>query len=215
MFLSNWPDERIESFVAQIDSLIEKGTLYKNDKTSTVSRTSFDNTDIVVKRYNNKGLFHSVRNSFRQTRSEKSFYNSCLLVDMGIYTPAPLGYAIEKQNGLYRRSYFIMEHSEVPTLHQAIMKHPSSEQWEKISNDIKLLLDKFAEHKITHGDLKHSNVLVTDNGAGILDLDVMCVHKSRSTFQKKRNKDMLALQNRLLEPPEQYITKRKQKYGDE
>ena len=215
MFLPNIHEDRIKSLIENADNLIESGTKFKHDKTSTVSKTSFDNKDIVIKRYNNKGFFHSFRNSLRQTRAQKSLLNSLLLLDLNIITPNPLGWFVEKKGPLYHRSYFIMECCSLPTLHQTIMANPSDQQWQNITDNIKAMLDKFAANNITHGDLKHSNVLVADEGIGVLDLDVMTVHNNPSSFKQKRKKDISSFHNRLLTPPARYIRQRKQKFPNE
>jgi tRNA A-37 threonylcarbamoyl transferase component Bud32 len=55
---------------------------------------------------------------------------------------------------------------------------------------VKNMLDKIGKYRITHGDLKHTNILITDNGPMITDLDGMKVHKWNWTYKISRAKDL-------------------------
>ncbi len=99
MLTENWSSGQVEHFVKSLDELIANGKLFKSDRTSTVSKTSFNDTGIVIKRYNNKGFFHSLKNTLRVSRGQKSWFKSHVLLDIDIYTPSPLGYIVEKKNG--------------------------------------------------------------------------------------------------------------------
>jgi serine/threonine protein kinase len=58
------------------------------------------------------------------------------------------------------------------------------------SQQLKELLNKLAEHNITHGDLKHSNILITKNGPVLTDLDSMRTHRFSWMFKIRRTKDL-------------------------
>lgn len=53
----------------------------------------------------------------------------------------------------------------------------SKEEHLTAMQQIKNLLDKMGKCRITHGDLKHTNILITDNGTVLTDLDAMKAHK--------------------------------------
>lgn len=204
MFIADWTDSELAEFIRAIDDIIAAETPIKTDDTSTVCKTTFKGRHIVIKRYNNKGPFHSIKNSVRPSRAQKSWRKSCLLIDYDIYTPAPLGYIVEKRAGLYFRSYFIMECCLAPTYDNILLQQPPTpDEQAKILDRIKTMLDKFAEHKITHSDLKQSNILVGDNRVGIIDLDAMQINNP-FTYPAKRKKDENFFNNRLQESPDQY-----------
>jgi serine/threonine protein kinase len=58
------------------------------------------------------------------------------------------------------------------------------------TQQLKELLDKLAEQQITHGDLKHSNILITKDGPILTDLDAMQIHRFSWTFKIRRLKDL-------------------------
>ncbi|MCK4999078.1 MAG: hypothetical protein KAS23_06075 [Anaerohalosphaera sp.] len=196
---ANWPREKVVEFIGTIDDLIDAGNIIKSDKTSTVSKVRFNDTDIVIKRYNNKGFFYSLRNSLRSSRAKKSWHKSLVLLSLDIHTPVPLGYVVEKKNALYNRSYFIMEYCEIEIVHDFFVRYTSAdEQWYEIINLLKDFMAKLALHRITHGDLKPSNVYVTEDGVGILDLDSMMIHNNAITYLLKRGKDEKKFVSRIL-----------------
>ena len=212
MFKIDWTQEHIQCFVETVNDLIEKGHAYKTDKTSTVCKTSFNHAKVVIKRYNNKGAWHCLKNTFRRSRAEKSWIKSLVLSDIGIFTPPPIGWFVEKRNGLYFRSYFVMDYCEMPTLHSFLMENrPNERSWKQITNGMAVLLERLKEHRITHGDLKHSNVLIGDNQIGILDLDAMIIHRNPVTYRIKRSKDERKFKERLMQDPTLYFQSRKQK----
>lgn len=205
MFCDQWPQDKVVQFVESLDTLIDAGQINKSDKTSTVSMVRFDDADIVIKRYNNKGFFYSLRNSLRPSRAKKSLQKSLILRKLGFHTPVPLGYLVERKNLLYNRSYFIMEYCEFETLHQAFKKYTSKDaRWHDIVEWLLELMENLALHRITHGDLKSSNVYVTEDGVGILDLDAMTIHNNPLTYRIKRAKDEKKFASRIL--PQGYDT---------
>jgi RIO-like serine/threonine protein kinase len=52
------------------------------------------------------------------------------------------------------------------------------------------------KYRITHGDLKHTNILITDNGPILTDLDGMNVHKWTWTYRIRQAKDLKDFLNR-------------------
>ena len=52
---------------------------------------------------------------------------------------------------------------------------------------------------ITYGNLKHTDILIADNGPVLKDLDAMVVHKICWLFQSKRHKDMPRFLNGMQE----------------
>ena len=55
---------------------------------------------------------------------------------------------------------------------------------------VKYLLDKMGKYRIIHGDLKHANILITDNGPVLTDLDAMKAHKWNWAYKIRREKDI-------------------------
>jgi tRNA A-37 threonylcarbamoyl transferase component Bud32 len=58
---------------------------------------------------------------------------------------------------------------------------------------LRRLLDKLGEYRITHGDLKPTNILITKNGPVLTDLDSMKIHILGVTYRCRIAKDLSRL----------------------
>lgn len=47
-------------FIERINTLMDKGKILRNDETCCVSRVMWNGKDVVIRRYNHKGLLHSL-----------------------------------------------------------------------------------------------------------------------------------------------------------
>jgi len=177
--------------IMKLDSLIIQGNILKDGNTCFVSRLLWNNNDIVVKRYNHKGFLHSLRHSIKKSRAYRVWLNAQRLGMLGILTAKPLAYIEKKKGFLIWNSYLITKYLEGTNLYNFIKNESLTEETRSITKQqLKELLDKLAEHHITHGDLKHSNILITKNGPALTDLDSMKKHIFSWTFNKGREKDL-------------------------
>jgi len=109
---------------------------------------------------------------------------------LNIDTPKGLAY-IEKRKGLLVwKSYLVTEYIRGRNLYDVLRSQVvTQEERSKVTLQIKELLDKLGKHRISHGDLKHTNILITKTGPVLTDLDGMKVHKRNWTYQRYRAKD--------------------------
>jgi serine/threonine protein kinase len=66
----------------------------------------------------------------------------------------------------------------------------------KAAGPVLELLERLAVNRITHGDLKHTNILVTKEGPVLTDLDGMKVHRCRRSCRRKLAKDLESFHSR-------------------
>ena len=177
-------------FIKQIDSLMDKGQILKDGNTCYVSRLTWNGKDAVVKRYNHKGFIHSLRHTVKKSRAYRGWLHTHRLGMLNIATPKGLAY-IEKRKGLLVwKSYLVTEYIRGCKLYDFLRDgNVTQEERSKVTQQIKKLFDKLGKHRITHGDLKHTNILIAENGPVLTDLDGMKVHKRDWTYQRYRAKD--------------------------
>lgn len=189
-------DAAASDFPKRIDKLTENGEIIKDGGTSFVSHFEAMGRDIVVKRYNHKGIWHCIRHTVKGSRARKSWLNAHTLLMMDIQTPEPLGFVEIKKYGLIWKSYIITEYTPAQTLHDFLQNPDAArEDIQDIKTLLNRLLEKFAQSKIVHGDMKQSNILIRSGEIILTDLDAMKVFKSRLMFLLRRNKDVKSLQN--------------------
>lgn len=184
-------------FIEKIDALMNDGQILKSGNTCYVSRVMWNGYNVVVKRYNNKGFIHSIRHTIKKPRAHHGWLHGHRLGMLNITVPRPLAY-IEKLRGmLVWESYLITAYIQAENLYNFLQNDSITEQKQsKVTGQLVELLDKLGKYRITHGDLKHSNILITENGPVLTDLDAMRVHKCNWTYKIRRAKDLKHFENR-------------------
>jgi tRNA A-37 threonylcarbamoyl transferase component Bud32 len=183
-------------FIKQIDAKMDEGRILKNGNTCYVSGITWNGREVVVKRYNHKGFIHSLRHTIKRTRARRGWLNGHQLGMLNIATPKPLAYIEWRRGLLIWESYLITEYIGGQKLYDFLRdSNVTEEERLKVTEQIKELLKKLGKHRITHGDLKHSNILITDTGPVLIDLDAIKFHWWRWLFEIKRNKDLVCLED--------------------
>ncbi len=165
-------------FIEQIDALMDGGEVLKDGNTCYVSRLTWNGNDVVVKRYNHKGVVHSVRHTIKRSRARQGWLHAHRLGMLHIATPRPLAYIEQLKGLIVWKSYLVTEHVEGQKLDCFLRdENVGREQRSDTTRRVMELLEKLGKYRITHGDLKHSNLLITEDGPVLIDLDAMVVHK--------------------------------------
>jgi len=178
-------------FLENIDELAKSGQIFKNGNTCFVSRVSLGSIEVVVKRYSYKGVIHSIRHTLKKSRARRNWLHAHRLGMLNIPTAKPLAFIEKRRLSIVYKSYFVTEYVDGQRLSDFLQDTGLLEQQRLgIIKKITELLNKLNKNQITHGDLKHSNILVVDNKPIVLDLDSMRVHKFNFFLKGRSLKDM-------------------------
>jgi len=181
-------------FIEKIDALMDKGQILKSGDTSYVSRLTWNDKDVVVKRYNHRGFIYSLRHTIKRSRARRGWLHGHRLEVLGIATPKPLAYIEQYKGKLIWQSYLVTEYVKGQNFYYFLRDDKISEKKRSnVSQQVAELLNSLSNHKITHGDLRHSNILITESGPVLTDLDAMKVHRWDWMFKIKRDKDITRL----------------------
>ncbi len=181
----------LDKITAGLDETMSQGQILKDGRTSFVSRVKLGGIEIVVKRYNHKGLLHSLRHTLKKSRAKRSWLNANRLLLVGIATPRPLAYVEEYRGPLLHRSYFITEFIGGRELHGILRdKSVPADRKQRLVDEVVHTLDRLAGHRISHGDLKHTNILCREDKITLTDLDGMQVHRIGWLLQRRHRSDM-------------------------
>jgi len=184
----------IDDFVQRIDELAKAGEILKDGNTCFVSRINYNGRDLVVKRYNNKGLIHSLRHTIKGSRARRSWINAHRLKMLRIASVQPAAFIEITTGPIVRQSYFLADYVPGRDLRKLLADPDlNPQQKEKTAEQVYQLTEKLARHRISHGDLKHTNILTTENGPLIIDLDAMIAHRWNFTFDHFHKKDLSRL----------------------
>ncbi len=163
----------------------------KQGNTCTVWKVTIAGHDLVVKRYNIKNIWQGVNKSWRpHTRASISWQHAHRLRFYGIETPTPVA-LIEKNWGSWDRvSYFISVYQQGEALldwMQYKQGHP--EEINAMIAKIKTLFYRLYLAKISHGDMKATNFLVTADKLQLIDLDAVQQHRFEFCWQASIQRD--------------------------
>lgn len=179
----------------EIDRLMEDGQVIKRGNTCFVSRIKCGGKDVVVKRYNHKSLFHSLRITLKRSRARKSWLNAHHLIMLDVDTPKPLAYIVKFKGPIIWESYIFTEYIEGRKFAEILTnKHISEEMLANFKNAISSVLKKLHDYRITHGDVKASNVIVADDKIYLTDLDAMRCHWTGPVFTHRKKGDLERLE---------------------
>ncbi len=164
----------------------------KKGRSSTVIKFEIDGKMFVLKRYNIKNGLHRLKRLCRDTRAKKSWRMSQHLYSEGIKTAKPVAYIENRFLGMRGTSYFLMEYVDGNHIGEYFrhVKEEDSEKYHCMAKQISTLISNLAELKITHGDLKMTNILVSNDMPFLIDLDGIKEHSSEKMLNDALKKEI-------------------------
>jgi len=178
-------------FMDRIDTLMTGGNILKNGNTCFVSRMRWNNQEVVIKRYNHKGVVHSLRHTIKGSRACRAWLHGHRLMYLDIATPKPLAYMEKRFGPFIYNAYLVTEYIGAPRLNDFLRDVSITEDHRvEAIQQVKGVLNRLAEYGISHGDLKHSNILLAAGGAVLTDLDSMKISKWKWLYHRRRHRDI-------------------------
>jgi tRNA A-37 threonylcarbamoyl transferase component Bud32 len=178
------------------DQLIPaQGPFLKRGNTATVALAHFDSRTYVVKRYNIKSLTHRLSRAFRPTRAARSWQSAHLLSFFGIATPRPVALVEQRLGPLRGRAWFVSEYVEGAHLREYLRDETLPfEQRRRATESAVALINRMGRARISHGDFKATNLLVTPQGEIVVtDLDALRRHRTQRGLHRARARDLKRL----------------------
>lgn len=181
--------DKAAGFLQQIETLTETGHVLKNDTATRVVRCTYNNQNVVIKRYNHQGLWHSLRHTLKGSRAKKCWRFGHMLDGLHIPCAAPIGVVEEWRYGLIWQSYILNEFIEGPNIKDYLRREDLPENKKReILTKTQDLVSRLAKNRLVHNDLKPCNLLVHNGNPVLIDLDSMQQHRNRwilSLYKRK------------------------------
>ncbi len=178
-------------FCDALDTLLREGEILKDGNTCFVARVRWDQCDVAIKRYNHKGLWHSLRHTLKGSRGRRNWLHANRLRFLGIPTARAIAYIDEWRGPLLWQSYFVMRFvAGTPVSNVFQSEQTSDAQKQHIHEQIVSLLHKMAAHGISHGDMKHVNLLFNGKEVILIDLDGMRVGGMGRLGRRRYQRDL-------------------------
>lgn len=174
--------DQLEPLLEDLDARIDTGTLLKRGNTCTVAKVSAGDHALVIKRYNLKNLRHALSRLWRPSRAWHSWREGHRLRLLGIPTPTPLALVEERWGPLRGRAWLVNEHS--PGIDLLTHLDPDSAPPPAEAQALQILFATLYRERISHGDLKATNLLWDGRDVQLIDLDAMQQHRSDAAHQR-------------------------------
>lgn len=173
------------------DNRLAGGVPLKQGGSSTVALVDVGGRQVVIKRYNIKGWLHWLKRFWRPSRAWHSWCEGNRLDFLGISTPRPLAVLELRAFWLRRRAYLVTEQAageDIITRFKPFLETgctPPEAELEALDELFAALL----RERISHGDLKGTNLLWQAGRWSLIDLDAMRQHRNDSSFASAYARD--------------------------
>lgn len=179
--------DTLEPLLTDPDRWMDAGEPLKRGNTCTVTRVENGGRALVVKRYNLKNLRHALSRFWRPSRAWHSWREGHRLRLFGIPTPAPLALIEERRGPLRGRAWLVTEHCPGPSLLAHLPPDAPPPQAEATA--LRELFTALHRERISHGDLKATNLLWNGSAIELIDLDAMRQHRSAAAHARAWQRD--------------------------
>lgn len=179
--------------IKNIDHEIKRGEVIKDGNSATVVVTELGGRRVVIKRYNIKSPWHFLKRCWRPSRAANAWRHGNLMELLGIATPEVLGF-IERRWGPFRKQAYLIS-DYVDNAQELSKVYTEEAPSEAELKQIRHIFSLMHAYRLSHGDMKASNLLLTGSGqVELIDLDAMREHRHDWTFKRAFGRD----QRRLL-----------------
>ena len=114
-----------------------------------ILQVTWNDNDIVVKRYNHKGLVHSLRHTIKRSRARRGWLHAHRLRMLQIPTPKPLAYIEQRKHKLVWKSYLVTEYVAGQKLYDFLRdSNITEEEHSKVTQQVTELLNKLGKYRI-------------------------------------------------------------------
>jgi len=175
----------MQTMLDNIDQAVNEGKILKAGNSNTIARVDVDQEVFVIKRYNMKNWTQRIKRIVKKNRAVNSWENAGRLFFHHVPTPMPIA-LVEHKWGPFRGKVYFVSRFEKGVSLDKFLKRENIVDDEKqfIKREVKSLLSSLKQLRLSHGDMKATNFLVTDNAVMITDLDGMRYHQCSHSYEK-------------------------------
>ena len=179
----------LTDLLGDLDAAIANEQALKQGGSATVTLVERGGRSLVIKRYNLKNTAHWLRRCWRPTRAWHSWIEGNRLNFVGIATPRPLAVIEHRHFGLRGRSYLLTEYIGGQDIIAAFEPYLDGGLPESMLRAVCALFAVLKRERISHGDLKGTNLIWQHDQAWLIDLDAVRQHADRRSFGEAFAKD--------------------------
>jgi len=181
--------------VSALDALLNAGQALKSGNTSTVGVSELQGKAVVIKRYNIKNFWHGLSRAFRHSRAARSWANAHRLQLLKIATPNPIAlletYALACLGLRWRnKAYFVSAFVDAPDATAFFTQTADKALRAVVVKQLAMMCYRLFLLKLSHGDMKASNIKIQGSLPMLIDLDSMQQHRCAYFAQQAHVRDL-------------------------
>ncbi len=183
--------DRLLRLMEQPEAAMGQAVFLKRGNTATVVKVPGDNpAGWILKRYNIKDFWHGLSRCFRPSRAWISWRSAHRLELLGIATPLPLAMRENRFGPLRKEAYLLTECIEGDNLQAWLLRQGGSKIPDWLDREVSGLFEKLLMGRVSHGDMKATNLIVSGEKLYVIDLDGVQRHRGQRQFSKYYRKDL-------------------------
>ncbi len=168
--------------------LLEKCEIIKDDKSTTVGKFDWQDKQYIIKRFNARTKGHAVKRSLRRSRANNCWHMSKTFMKCGIAVAKPIAMLERRAAFLKADSFFISECINGVEILDWLPKQETS-IYSTIKEQVTEIFNIFAKNRLSHGDMKATNLLWSGQKITLIDLDVAKQHSNSILFARAHARD--------------------------
>jgi len=189
VFVSQSVPDGVPLSIKRLDlKLAESDSTFKHDRTTTVAILETGEHRLVLKRFNPRNHWHKVKRALRRSRAERCWRMSYAFQRAGLNVAQPV-LMVERRFGPVRLTAYFANHllngkellTELPTM--------NIQEQRQVADALEDAFEKMRVAKLTHGDMKATNLIWSDGKLFFIDLDAAVKHRFNATWLKSHQKD--------------------------
>jgi len=189
-FVASESEARLPQSNDELQGAINHSELvFKHDQTTTVAKLDLPGEEFVLKRYNPRSQWHKVKRALRRSRALRCWRMSYAFQRAGLMVAQPVLMVEQRFGPICFNAFFASRMIPGKELIN-LLPDMNDEEQRAVANCIKDAFTKMRVAKITHGDMKASNLIWNDGQLFFIDLDAALKHRHRVTWQKSHQKDL-------------------------
>jgi tRNA A-37 threonylcarbamoyl transferase component Bud32 len=181
----------LQRVLAAPDSFIAAPHLLKDGGAATVARVELPQRTLLLKRYNIKGVGHWLRRFWRPSRAWHSWREGHRLELLGLATARPLAVLERRWCWLRGGAYLLTDYLGGEDIISRFRPYIDAADVVPLA-ELQAVDGLFAgllRERISHGDLKGTNLLWDGSRWALIDLDAMRQHTSDGSFKRAYARD--------------------------
>ena len=163
--------------------------IIKHDNTTTLLKTTINDRQIIIKRYNTKNWWHCLRRNFQKTRASNCWRMAELFQSVGLSTPHTVAVIESRIGPIAGKSWYLSEHHDSELLLDYLNVPDWHSRFEQVADLVMQIFNSLNRHRLSHGDMKATNILVSDDSLMLIDMDASRRHRFGWTHSRALNRD--------------------------